>query len=186
MNPTETGLFYVGSRYYDPETGRFVNADDTDVLTSSLDVPNQDKNLFAYCDNDPVNRVDYGGDRWSWGTVFKTVAVVAAVVAVGAFVVGTGGIGALAVVGGGTALTITEAGATAFGVSAVAGTIAVSSWNNSKAYDPDSYARVGQKKQGRENKELKKKKNWESRNNKRDNKPAKHKSHKPMKDHQKY
>ena len=47
-----------------------MNADDTEVLTSSLDVPNQDKNLFAYCDNDPVNRVDYGGDRWSWGTVF--------------------------------------------------------------------------------------------------------------------
>ena len=27
----ETGLYCLGSRYYDPEVGRFVNADDTDV-----------------------------------------------------------------------------------------------------------------------------------------------------------
>ena len=25
---TETGLYYLQSRYYDPETGRFINADD--------------------------------------------------------------------------------------------------------------------------------------------------------------
>lgn len=58
---TETGLFYVGSRYYNPEWGRFINADSTDVLTSSTGVPNWDKNLFAYYDNDPINRVDKGG-----------------------------------------------------------------------------------------------------------------------------
>ena len=97
----ETGLFYVGSRYYNPEWGRFINADSTDVLTSSTDVPNWDKNLFAYCDNDPINRADHDGDRWRWSTAFKTVAVVATVVAVGAFVVGTGGVGVVALVGGG-------------------------------------------------------------------------------------
>ena len=43
----ETGLYYLQSRYYGPNTGRFINADDTDVLN------NTDKNLltvnlFAY------------------------------------------------------------------------------------------------------------------------------------------
>ncbi len=28
---TETGLYYLNSRYYDPELGRFINADDTDI-----------------------------------------------------------------------------------------------------------------------------------------------------------
>ena len=28
----ETGLYYLRSRYYDPEIGRFINADDTDYL----------------------------------------------------------------------------------------------------------------------------------------------------------
>ena len=59
----DTGLFYVGSRYYDPTTGRFVNADDTDTLTATP-MGLTDKNLFAYCDNNPVMRADDGGDYW--------------------------------------------------------------------------------------------------------------------------
>ena len=49
----ETGFYYVSSRYYDPEVGRWLNADTPDVLTAT---PNAltDKNLFAYCDNNPV------------------------------------------------------------------------------------------------------------------------------------
>jgi len=31
----ETGLYYLNSRYYNPEIGRFINADTTDVLTAS-------------------------------------------------------------------------------------------------------------------------------------------------------
>jgi RHS repeat-associated protein len=59
----ETGFYSLQSRYYDPEIGRFINADDTDTLLCS---PNEltDKNLFAYCDNNPVMRVDHGGDFW--------------------------------------------------------------------------------------------------------------------------
>ena len=60
----ETGLLYVGSRYYDPVIGRFINADTTDILTASLESPNYDKNLFAYCDNNPVMRADRGGEFW--------------------------------------------------------------------------------------------------------------------------
>ena len=57
----ETGLYCLGSRYYDPEVGRFVNADDTDVIFAK---PQElgSKNLYAYCDNNPVAREDYAGE----------------------------------------------------------------------------------------------------------------------------
>ena len=59
----DTKLYYLNSRYYDPYVGRFLNADDTDTLLCS---PYEltDKNLFAYCDNNPIMRVDYIGDFW--------------------------------------------------------------------------------------------------------------------------
>ena len=60
----ETGLYYVGSRYYDPVTHRFVNADTSDVL-SVTPMGLTDKNLFAYCDNNPVTRSDNGGQFWN-------------------------------------------------------------------------------------------------------------------------
>ena len=59
----ESGFYYVSSRYYDPTTRRFLNADTTDILTASLD-SHYDKNLFVYCDNNPIIRVDYGGEFW--------------------------------------------------------------------------------------------------------------------------
>lgn len=47
---TESGLYYLNSRYYDPVTGRFINADDTDILSVEQENLNQN-NLFAYCFN---------------------------------------------------------------------------------------------------------------------------------------
>ena len=58
----ESGLYYVTSRYYYPEVGRFINADTTGVLEISSDL--YDKNLYAYCDNNPVMRSDYDGEAW--------------------------------------------------------------------------------------------------------------------------
>ena len=56
----ETGFYYLQSRYYDPGIGRFVNADDPDVLAfSGTDVLGT--NLFAYCGNNPVNKIDSDG-----------------------------------------------------------------------------------------------------------------------------
>ena len=63
---TETGFYYLSSRYYNPVWGRFINADTADVLGASPDRANWDKNLFAYCDNDPVSRKDDGGDLWDF------------------------------------------------------------------------------------------------------------------------
>jgi RHS repeat-associated protein len=73
---TETGLFYVGSRYYDPEICRFINEDDVSVLSvSPMDLT--DKNLFAYCDNNPVTRKDSTGAVWE--TVFDVVSLGASI-----------------------------------------------------------------------------------------------------------
>ena len=60
---TETGLYYVSSRYYDPEIGRFISPDTTEILTATP-MGLTDKNLYAYCDNNPVIRADHGGDFW--------------------------------------------------------------------------------------------------------------------------
>ena len=61
---TETGFYYLSSRYYNPVWGRFINADTAAVVAASPDKANWDKNLFAYCDDDPVNRKDDGGEFW--------------------------------------------------------------------------------------------------------------------------
>ncbi len=56
---SETGFYYLQSRYYDPEIGRFINADSyasTDA-TGLLST-----NMFAYCENDPVNKSDPTGE----------------------------------------------------------------------------------------------------------------------------
>ena len=55
----ETGFYYVSSRYYDPEVGRFISADTTDVLGVQDDF--DDLNLYAYCNNNPVNYMDPDG-----------------------------------------------------------------------------------------------------------------------------
>lgn len=52
---TETGLYYLNSRYYDSEVGRFINADD--ISYAEPDTLNG-LNLFAYCVNNPVMYVD--------------------------------------------------------------------------------------------------------------------------------
>ena len=69
---TETGFYYVSSRYYDPEIGRWINADGY-VSTGQGVLGN---NMFAYCGNNPVNRKDPTGQFWI------TALIVTAVVAV--------------------------------------------------------------------------------------------------------
>ena len=59
---TETRLYYLKSRYYDPAVKRFVNSDDTDVLNVQCDL--YDKNLYSYCDNNPTMCKDSDGNIW--------------------------------------------------------------------------------------------------------------------------
>ena len=56
---TETGLYYLNSRYYNPDFGRFISVDGQLNKTGLSET-----NLFAYCDNNPINRADQGGNIW--------------------------------------------------------------------------------------------------------------------------
>ena len=55
---TETSLYYLQSRYYDPEVGRFINADRfaTADYTNVLGT-----NTYAYCNNNPIINIDTTG-----------------------------------------------------------------------------------------------------------------------------
>ena len=53
----ETGLYYLQSRYYNPTWGRFLNADAYTSTGQGL----LGNNMFAYCRNNPVRRVDITG-----------------------------------------------------------------------------------------------------------------------------
>lgn len=65
----ETGLYYLQSRYYNPEMGRFINADAFPTTGQGI-IGN---NMFSYCGNNPVNRIDTGG--YFWDTVFDVVSL---------------------------------------------------------------------------------------------------------------
>ena len=56
----ETKLYYLNSRYYNPEWGRFINGDGT-VSTGQGFIGN---NMFNYCGNNPIVRADDGGSSW--------------------------------------------------------------------------------------------------------------------------
>ena len=69
---SETGWYYLNSRYYDPSVGRFINADGIIGANDGL----QGYNMFAYCNNNPVMGYDPSGygfldfdwaeDAWNW------------------------------------------------------------------------------------------------------------------------
>ena len=60
---TETSLYYLQSRYYDPFAGRFVNADSVDMLLEDQANILQ-SNLFCYVFNDCVNEIDPDGNGY--------------------------------------------------------------------------------------------------------------------------
>jgi len=66
-----TGLYYLKSRFYDPETCRFLNADTIDYLEP--DAVNG-LNLYAYCGNNPIMNVDPSGHSF-----LATLAIMAAI-----------------------------------------------------------------------------------------------------------
>ena len=127
---TETGFYFLQSRYYDPQTHRFINADS---VVSNVGGNILGYNLYAYCRNNPLNMEDSGGNWPKLSTVFAAIAVTAAAVAVVAAVVATCGVAApaLAVASGGiisgvsdgtaaTALNVATGAVIVTGVSATA------------------------------------------------------------------
>jgi len=56
----ETGLYYLQSRYYNPEWGRFISAD----VFAATGQGFAGNNMFVYCGNNPVNHADPTGMLW--------------------------------------------------------------------------------------------------------------------------
>ena len=54
---SETGFYYLQSRYYDPENHRFINADSFASTGQGI----VGTNMFAYVNSDPVNCIDADG-----------------------------------------------------------------------------------------------------------------------------
>ena len=75
----ETEWYYLNTRYYSPDMCRFVSADNENVSTETP-AGLTDKNLFAYCDNNPVNRVDKSGNFWD--TVFDVISLAVSIASV--------------------------------------------------------------------------------------------------------
>ena len=132
----ETGLYYLNSRYYDPEICRFINADNIGNIDATQVVING-LNLYAYCLNNPVNTSDENGDIPKWlKWIFKALAIVATVVVCVAAATVTAGAG-LGIIG--AALTTGFIGAAAsmtgqlisdIGTSIVTGDWYMSSFND--------------------------------------------------------
>ena len=59
----ESNLYYLNSRYYSPIYYRFISIDDIDYLKSESI---NGINLYAYCENDPVNLCDILGHLPQW------------------------------------------------------------------------------------------------------------------------
>ena len=66
----DTGLYYLNSRYYDPGTGRFINAD-VYVSTGKGIIGN---NMYAYCNNNPIMYVDTTG-QFPWVTLIVALVL---------------------------------------------------------------------------------------------------------------
>ena len=65
---SETGYYYLQSRYYNPDICRFINADEPDTASAAI---NSEiiTNLFAYCKNCPVSYIDASGQWYSYNVV---------------------------------------------------------------------------------------------------------------------
>ncbi len=102
----ETGLYFLQTRYYDPEVGRFISQDDVTYLDPEHI---NGLNLYAYCANNPVMNVDPTGTSW-WSRFWKSVVkifvaavTVVALVSVAVLTAGTAvGVIALGAAVGGT------------------------------------------------------------------------------------
>ena len=82
----ESGLYYLRNRYYNPELQRFINTDFD--ISGQLDPLSH--NIYTYCLNDPINRVDEDG-TWSLPNWAKVAIGTALIVGAAVVTVATAG-----------------------------------------------------------------------------------------------
>ena len=109
---TETELYYLKSRYYDPELGRFITIDDITYLDPETI---NGLNLYAYCGNNPIMRTDENGNAWwHWligGLIIAAAAVLTVLTAGGFAAAGTAILSVFTATMAPTALSAVFAGA---------------------------------------------------------------------------
>ena len=127
----ETGFYYLQSRYYNPEVGRFISSDV--LLSTGQGVLGH--NAYAYCGNNPVNMSDETGMWPSWAKkIVAAVAVVAVVATVAAITVATAGAGTAAAViavgaAKGAAIGMASGAAMGAATGALSHRVSTGSWN---------------------------------------------------------
>ena len=70
---TETGLYWVQTRYYNPDWCRWISPDSISYLDPESP---HGLNLYLYCGNDPVNRIDPSGCAWDWNSFWTGLLMV--------------------------------------------------------------------------------------------------------------
>ena len=76
---TETGFYYLNSRYYDPAVGRFLNADG--YVNANGDILGF--NMFAYCGNNPVTYKDETGESITVACIIVGIGIGITIGAIG-------------------------------------------------------------------------------------------------------
>ena len=179
---TDTGLYYLQSRYYNPKWGRFLNADGYVSTGTGL----LGYNMYAYCGNNPVMGYDPTGeiaivdDLLFWGGV----ALVALVIVVASPII----IDTLEYITEGVYQLASEVIDVIDAIDYVTPPHSITN-NDEATIDPPLVTekragpkgKPGRKKQGREVNEKKRGKNFKSRSNKDPNRPMK--KHTPGRDH---
>ena len=76
---SETLMYYLMTRYYDPELCRFISPDDVSYLDPSTI---NGLNLYCYCANNPINHIDPDGHAWYHWAIGAAIIVACAALTV--------------------------------------------------------------------------------------------------------
>jgi RHS repeat-associated protein len=85
-----SGLDYAVNRHYDSQQGRFTQVDPAGMNATSLATP-QTLNLYAYCNNDPINNTDPSGLGF-FSFLKKALKWIGIAISVALIVIGTAGL----------------------------------------------------------------------------------------------
>jgi len=83
---SEISMYYLNSRYYNPEVGRFINSDVMIGQTKDL----SSTNMYLYCANNPIMYVDEDGEFWNIAAGFIIGGLISATVSVASQLITTG------------------------------------------------------------------------------------------------